>query len=133
LGSRLYDAFARKSLQRTADQRARHREAFGEPGFDKMVPEVELLFENVGDDLTGQEILAARFLALTHLQPLPARSRAAIIREGNEDSSALDYLTSRRYWTFCPQKSKLAAGPDDPAASDVAASRSWRAVPTPPE
>jgi hypothetical protein len=54
--------------------------AFGEPGFDKMVPAVELLFENVGDDLTGQEILAARFLALTHLQPLPARSRAAIAK-----------------------------------------------------
>jgi hypothetical protein len=89
-----------------------------------MVPAVELLFENVGDDLTGQGILAARFLALTHLQPLPARSRAAIIREGNEDSSALDYLTSRRYCTFCPQKTKLAAVPHDPPAPNVVASRS---------
>ena len=36
---------------------------FGGPGFDQMMPAVELLFEDMGDDLTGQEILAARFLA----------------------------------------------------------------------
>lgn len=42
------------------------REALGKSGLDKMMCSIDLLFENVGDDLPVQEILALGLLALMH-------------------------------------------------------------------
>src|SRR5262249_26348612 len=66
IGTRLDHAFVGKPLQRPADQRARDPETLRQRGLDQMMPAIELLLEDMGDDLASEQKLALRLLGFRH-------------------------------------------------------------------